>query len=372
MQRAKTAAIMAIVLLFGTGASLTKSLRLERSADGVKGKDGDMTVATGVPFYVLAKKGLSVNPLEFVESGAVVIEHAAVDAPRLFQVESWGNSAVLVRGLAPGETTLHVTGRVGKQKQGASIGIRTAAPTSASLVQICGSSAWAGGLVGVGEVLVLEERLLNGATVLMSDRYPEVDFGTFTPAPNIGQKLKPSGKAGELIGPVHLEARAPAKPGPATLRIPEFGFALPLRVFDASEVNGVQILDPGRIREGGKTSVSIRFLVDGILTCTTPAVPVEITIGPASVCVLANETLFRRLPDTRPNYRIYEAVIAPQALAINANHAGSDCEVTATVKGSGKMAAAKFAITAKPPDPAHGSSHGSGHGGGGHHGHHHH
>jgi len=138
IQRAKTAAIMAIVLLFGTGASLTKSLRLEHSVDGVKRKDGDMTVATGVPFYVLAKKGLSVNPLEFAGSGAVAIEHAAVDDPRLFQVESWSNSAVLVRGLATGETTLHVTGRVGRQKQSASIGIRTAAPTSASLVPICG------------------------------------------------------------------------------------------------------------------------------------------------------------------------------------------------------------------------------------------
>jgi len=134
-------------------------------------------------------------------------------------------------------------------------------------------------------------------------------------------------------------------------------------VFDASAVNDAQIVDvPGQFREGGKTSVTIRFLVNGIVPCKSPAAPVEITIGPASVCVLESETLFRRLPDKRPNYRIYDAVIAPQALAIQAIHGSSDCEVTAMVKGSGKTAAAKFAITAKPPDTARTSRHGSGHG----------
>jgi len=88
------------------------------------------------------------------------------------------------------------------------------------------------------------------------------------------------GKEGELIGPVHLEARAPATPGPATLQIPEFGSALTLQVFDASAVNDVRIVDvPGQFREGGKTSVMMRFLVNGIVPCKSPAVPVEITMA---------------------------------------------------------------------------------------------
>lgn len=369
MNRVKIFTIIVIMLMFGMGASLTKSLRLGLSADGMNWKTGDMTVAVGVPFYVLVRKGLSVNPLEYVKNSAVKIERAAVDDPQLFKVETWNNSAVLVRGLASGETKLRVTGRVGLQKEDASISIRTAEPTGASLQPMCsgktGNSAEGPVLVGVGQVLPLEERLLSGATVLMSNRYPEVDFGAFTPVEPIGGKLKTSGKDGELVGPVQMEATAPETPGPAAIKIPEYGFTLPIQVFEASAINGIIINElPATSTEGGKATVRIQFLINNHVPCKSPMVPVEITVGPSYYCSLENKDSFRRIAQTVTNYITFEGVIAPQLLVINTVHAGKPCEVTARIKGIGKAAHAKFEIKAKPSPSKNSPSH---HRGGGRH-----
>jgi hypothetical protein len=364
-----TTAVMVVVLLFCTGASPTKSLRLEHGVHRLDEKNEKRAVAVGVPFYVLAKKGLSVNPLEYARGSAVAIERAAVDDPRLLEIDSWDKSAVLVRGLQAGETTLRVEGRVGLQKERASIAVRTAVPTAAALVPLCGDPARRPVWIGAGQQLLLEERLLNGSTVLLSNRYPAVDFGPFTPPANLREKLETSGKAGELIGPVTFEVTAPETPGPALLAIPEFGYTLPVEVFDASAVRGLRFVGDGRAQVGGTTHLDIRFLVNDEIVCGSPAVPVEITIGPTTACDLMDVAPFRIVPEKKPGHQTFEGVIRPSSLSIWAKSANVDCVITAIVKGAVEAAAAatRIAIYAKPQTKSPSKRVGGPRGGHGHH-----
>lgn len=366
MDRTRISALAVVALLLCTGASLTRSLRLRHSVEAMNTTQATMGVAVGVPFRIEASKGLSLNPLEYAKGSAVAIEQASADDPRVLKVESWDRTTVLLRGLATGEATLRVKGSVGRQKESASLVIRTAVPTSVRLEPRCGSG---GRAVWSGQPLLLEETLFAGSTLLMSDRYPEVDLGAFTAPPSLAEGFKASGGPGALIGPIRFEVTAPARPGPAVLRIPEFGYELPVEVFDAAAVREVRLEGDRKAQESGKTSLALRFVADHQVPCGRPAVPVEITVGPYEYCELEDAASFSRLPDRRNGYAIFESLVQPQALSIRTRRGGGDCEISAMVKGvAGDPLVFRLAVEAKPKpkEVSRPGGHGGGHGGGHH------
>jgi hypothetical protein len=362
MERLKTSAVMLVALLLCSGASLTKSLRLRHTVEAMNTTQAAMCVAVGVPFRITASRGLSVNPLEYAKG--VVIDQASVD-DALLTVESWDKSTVLLRGLAPGEGTVRVKAKVGLLKESASLVVRTAVPTSVTLEPRCGAG---GRAVWSGQPMLLEEKLFAGPILVMSDRYPEVDFGPFTAAPSTAGRFKAAGEPGALIGPIQFEVTAPVRPGPAVLRIPEFRYDFPVEVFDAAAVTEVRLEGDRSAQESGKTSLALQFVANNQVPCGRPWAPIEITVGPYEYCELEEAAPFKRLPERRSGFATFEGVVQPQGLSIRTRSGGGDCEVSANVKGATVPPAlfrVMVVVKPKPKEPSHKG--GGGPRGGGHH-----
>ncbi len=196
--------------------------------------------------------------------------------------------------------------------------------------------------VPVNEKLFFFERLYSDKTPLLADSYPEVDFGALIFLPLKGGKEM--WKA-EYLGIYGVEVKAPATATTTSLKIPAYGYELPVQVYELSDVSALRILAPESVKKTCKKcrpfEAKVDYLVGGRLPCVRPSIPLNVTIGPTSVCDLNMKSIKRGKASS--DHAVYEVPFYHVSLKISRYGVGT-CVVNVEAKGTGKSTSVQIDV----------------------------
>lgn len=350
--------LLVSVLLLSACAS-PGTLRIARPPSG-HGDPKPGVIATGATFAVGVYRsrigvgvGIAGGKIPFPVIGVatskeynVKITEAKVDNPSIVEIIKLGRRSVTLRAKVPGETTLRVKAR-GKlgNTQTATATVGSVAPNAVRLEPNCRdykTKKLTPVRIPVNEKLYFFERLYSDKTPLLAYSYPEVDFGALISLPRKGGKEM--WKA-EYLGIYGVEVKAPATATMTSLKIPAYGYELPVQVYELSDVSALRILAPESVKKRCKRcrpfGARVEYLVGGQMPCVRPRIPLTVTIGPTSVCDL-------QMPDIKrgkvvSDHTVYEVPRYLRRLKITGYGVGT-CVVSGEAKGIGKSTSVQIDV----------------------------
>jgi hypothetical protein len=191
-------------------------------------------------------------------------------------------------------------------------------------------------LVPVNRELTFTEELYSEKTRVMVKSFPEIDFGALIP---VARKDGRKATGTEFLDAYGLSVRTPATATRTSLKIPSYGYELPVQVYEPSAISEIRINAPEMICKNCGRMARIDLLVGGAVPCLAALIPVEVTIGPTAVCSLKNEVSKRK---TDSGALVYEMPF-PQNLILVESAAGT-CAITVEARGIGKSARAQIEV----------------------------
>ncbi|HAR45877.1 MAG: hypothetical protein A2X56_03930 [Nitrospirae bacterium GWC2_57_13] len=350
---------LSVLFLSAAGASAS-TLIIARPQSGPQDTTPGI-IATGAAYRVVvyrSRMGVSVGlasgkvnlpiiSINTIKEHNVKIIDAKVDDPSIVEIIGRDGGVVTLRGKVPGETTLRVKAR-GKlgTTQTASATVGSAAPNSVRLEPMCDdyrAQARTPLLVATNRELDIIERLYSDKTPLLADSFPEVAFGALIPVPR-----KSGGETwkSEFLGAYGLNVKTPATTTTTSLKVPAYGYELPVQVYEPSAVSEIRLLTPEKMCQNcAPAEAQVEILVGGEIPCLRPLIPLDVTIGPASICRLQMSILSKGKTDSGND--IYELPF-PQSFKIVGSNIGT-CSVTVETRGTGKSARKQIQVQRKLP-----------------------
>lgn len=266
-----------------------------------------------------------------------------VDDPSLVEIVGRQGNVITLRGKAPGSTTLHVKARTKLGiTQKAKTAVGSVVPDGVQLEPKCDGRAEKQRplLAAAGREINIVEELHFGKKPILSDNFPPVEFGAFTPVPR--KDGKDMWKSENLLGSNFLTIKAPATAMMTSLKVPAYGYELPVKVYEPSAVSGVRLSAPEKMtaRSRQLQFAKIEILVGGKVPCIRPSIPLDLTIGPASVCSLHSSYKGTK---TASDDMVYEIPSHHQSVQLSPLASGT-CTLKVEVRGAGKSATARVII----------------------------
>jgi hypothetical protein len=346
--------ILSMLLLSAASASAS-NLDIARPQDYLPGYTPPSAIATGVPFTVVVygskwSAGVVFGPgkislprfdIGTVREQAKLID-AQVDNPSIVEIIGRKGGVVTLRGKVPGETTLRVKAR-GKLGKTASTTVSTAVPKGVRMYPTCDDSrakAVTPVQVPTNRELDLTGEQYSDKTLILARSFPEVDFGALIPATR--KNGKATGRP-DFLGAFGISVKTPATATKTSLKVPAYGYELPVHVYEPSAISEIRIGPLERICKSCERSAKIELLVGGEVPCKNPIIPLDVTIGPVTVCSLRNEVSKRK---TDSGNMVYE-LPSPQNLVLVESAVGT-CAVTVEAKGIGKSASIQIKVQEQP------------------------
>lgn len=356
-----TSCVLPAMLLFSTGSSAAgKGVQVSAPRASIKADGAGPIVATGVPYdvnlYITTSNtdltwgpGKIALPTGFhvhqkIEYAKVI--EAKIDNPGIVQIVGWKKGTVTLIGKNPGVTMLHVKARGEWNKvQKLDVPVGTLAPDKVRLKASCDDGLLlerASVKVPVGREMSLQEELYFGDTKLVTDRFPPIEVGALAriPDPVVTKDGKRQPDPMETSKTVRV--KAPATGTKTVLKIQEHGIELPVHVYEISEIGGLRIKASEKMRDNGATDVKFEFVVNGDSACI--GLPLEVTIGPSSVCRLHSDLRNLSAKKWDAGYGVYELNYNPRGLKLAPGGTPGICTVTATAPGTGKTASANIVV----------------------------
>jgi hypothetical protein len=342
------------------GLSIASTLKIARPQSGHYDTTPGI-IATGAAYKVVVYRSsvavgaglasgkipLPVIGMDMIKEHDVKIIDAKVDNPSIVEIIGRDGGVVTLRGKVPGETTLRVKAR-GKlgTTQTASVTVGSAAPNSVRLEPVCDdyrAKERTPVQVATNRELGIMERLYSDKTPLLADSFPEVGFGALIPVPRKGgQETWKS----EFLGAYGLNVKTPATTTTTSLKVPAYGYELPVQVYEPSAISEIRVYAPEKMcKNCGPAEAKVEILVGGEIPCLKPFIPLDVTIGPASICRLQMSNLSKRKTDSGND--VYELPF-PQSLMIVGSDIGT-CAVTVEARGTGKSASKQIQVQLKRP-----------------------
>lgn len=314
-------------------------------------------IATGVPYKVVVHK-TSIMPGVGIVGGKIPLPvvgvgtyedrsfktvEARVDDPSIVEIVGREGNVITLRGKVPGFTTLHVKARTKLgivQKAHTAVG--SVAPDGAHLEPKCDDYRAEGQkpvLAAINGELFLFEELYSDKKPILSDSFPPVEFGAFIPVP---RKDGPETWKSEYLGKYGVRVKAPATAMMTSLKVPAFGYELPVQVYEPSAVSDIRVILPKTksCQTCAPDYIQMEVLVGGRIPCVKPIIPVDVTIGPASVCRIDSTAGNRKMNGDNEVYEL--ASIRP--LKFVWGRSAGTCVVTVEAKGIGKSATAQVLV----------------------------
>jgi hypothetical protein len=246
----------------------------------------------------------------------------------------------MLRGKVPGETTLRVKTRSKLGiTQTATATVKSAAPKEVRLNLTC-SDGWSKTQtpvqVPVNRELDLTAELYSDKTRIIVKGFPEVDLGALIP---VERKNGRKTTRDEFLATYRISIKAPASATKTSLKIPAYGYELPFQVYEPSAISEIRISAPEKMCVNCGRSVKLDLLVGGAVPCLKAIVPVDVTIGPATVCSLSNDVHKRK---TDSGNTVYEMPYAQNLTLVESGN--GTCVVTVEARSIGKSASRQFEI----------------------------
>jgi len=249
----------------------------------------------------------------------------------------------MLRGKVPGETTLRVKTRSKLGiTQTATATVKSAVPKEVRLNLTCGdgwSKTQTPVQVPVNRELDLTAELYSDKTLktlIIVKGFPEVDLGALIP---VERKDGRKTTKDEFIATYRTSIKAPASATRTSVKIPAYGYELPIQVYEPSAISEIRIGAPEKMCVNCGRSVKLDLLVGGVVPCLEAAIPVDVTIGPATVCSLKNDVHQRK---TDSGNTVYEMAYAQNLTLVESGN--GTCVVTVEAKSIGKSARRQFEI----------------------------
>jgi hypothetical protein len=273
---------------------------------------------------------------------SVKLLDAKVDNPSIVELVKREGAYVVLKGKATGETKLRVKTRGKLGSAETTTTVRFAVPNAVRLTPYCSDERAKGMaplLVPVGQELMLTEELYYNSTPVMTDNFPEVDLGALTVSAS--QNPEPQ-RTGGLHSSRRFNLKTPATSTKTSLKVPAYGYELPVIVYDSSGVTEVHLEQDGKAYAAGWSAVrvNVRMSPGGGISCLSPMFPIDVTVGPVKVCELSMPPVEKKTTDS--GNQVAELRV-PQTLVIRGNTAGA-CTVTVSPKGSGRSATEQITI----------------------------
>ena len=315
-------------------------------------------IATGVPYTVVVHKTSVMPGVGLVGSGKVALPmvgvgtyadrsfktvDATVDDPSLVEIVGRDGNVITLRGKVPGFTTLRVKARTKLgiiQTAHASVG--SVAPSGVQLGTKCDDYRAEGQkpvLAAINGELSIVEELYSDKTLVLSNSFPPIEFGALIPVPRKdGQE---AGKS-KYLGSYSVSVKAPAKATTTSLKVPAYGYELPVQVYEPSAVSELRVILPAKksCQTCPPDYIKMEVLVGGRVPCVKPVIPVAVTVGPTSVCrVASGEANNGKMSGDNEVYELPSL----RGLKIFWGAAGT-CVVSVEAKSIGKSATAQVVV----------------------------
>jgi hypothetical protein len=331
-------------------------LQISRPETGHYDK-GPAFIATGVPYRVVVHKTSIMPGVGIVGSGKIALPvvgvatytdrefktvDAKVDDPSIVEIVGREGNVITLRGKVPGFTTLRVKARTKLgiiQTAHASVG--SVVPSGVQLTTKCDDYRAEGQkpvLAAINGELTLAEELYSDKIPVLSNSFPPISFGALIPVPSKdGQE---TGKS-DYVGGYFVRVKAPATAMTTSLKVPAFGYELPVQVYEPSAVSDIRVILPKKsCLTCPPGYIEMEVLVGGRVPCVKPVIPVEVTIGPTSVCGVASGGFGNRTMNG--DHEVYELPVF-KPLKISWGGAGT-CVVNVEAKGIAKSATAQVVV----------------------------